>query len=372
MALSALVVAPLLAAAAGCTRTASPAPVPAALEPWPTTLESVRRDAGATHSAPLRPTEDWRIDFGRGLRTPLAIRSGLLLATSVDRRVAVIRASDGDFFWERRLRGVAAGGAVFDRTRVLVGSVEDDSYAQAFELERGFNSWSAETPPPVGAALLEQGRSYWSTESGVLALEHGDGTLLWHARLPGAAVHTPIPHRVGLLVSTTADTLYRLEPSTGRVLDRLLLPATVSATPARVDDRLILPLHDTTVVTVDLDKWRVGTPLRTGGVVRAAPVVDRDGIAYLLTDQSTVWRLAPDGAAVLADPGGAARASLALAANGLLVGRLDGMLLLIDFEGNELWRHDMDDSIEAPALAHEGAVYVPLLRGEIVRLVQDD
>lgn len=361
----------LTAGAAACTRTASPAPVPSALEPWTTPMESVRRDAGAEYAAPTQPVEEWREDAGDGIKAPLALRSNLLIATTTDRRVVVFSAEDGEFLWERRLRGVPSGSAVFDRDAVYVGSQEDDSYAQAFELERGFELWDRAMSPPSAAPLLDGGRTYWPTLSGqVLAIE-GGGEVIWRARLPGSAVTTPVPHPSGLLVATSADTLYRLETGTGIIDARLPLPATPTAMPAMSGNRMLLPLHDTTIVAVDVQDWAVSDTVRLGGLVRAAPVVDGDGTVYLLTEETRVWSWRPGSDPLrLADLGGAARASLALARNGLLVGRLDGELFLIDFDGSVIWSKDMEDSLEAPALAHEGSVYVPLLRGQIVRLRQ--
>jgi hypothetical protein len=102
------------------------------------------------------------------------------------------------------------------------------------------------------------------------------------------------------------------------------------------------------------------------------PVLDRDGTAYVLTEAASVYRIAPDREAErVAALGGAARASLALASNGLLVGRLDGALFFIRRDGTVVWREDFDDSIDAPVAVYRGAVYVPLLRGELVMLRQE-
>ena len=354
---------------AGCSRTARPVPIPDQLQPWTTTLESPRRDAWVGESAPLRPERAWTMELGRGVVGPLAIEADLVFATTFDRRLIVLSASTGSIFWERRLAGAAPSGAVFDRTSVFVASQDRDGSAEAYELARGFLVWRKEIQPPIGAPLLHERVTYWGTETGHLyALSAADGSELWRLNLAGGVVATPILDGGDLLVVTNADTLYRVDMRTGRVTERMELPATPSATPAFDGRYLHLPLHDTTYAVVDVRDRRVVSSFGTGAQVRSMPVLDRDGAAYVLTEAGTVLRVRADGAEPFADVGGAARASIALAANGVLVGRLDGALFLLDFEGNVVWREDFDDSIEAPVAIYHGAVYVPMLRGDLTML----
>ncbi|HUF12739.1 MAG TPA: PQQ-binding-like beta-propeller repeat protein [Longimicrobiales bacterium] len=348
-------------------------PIPADLASWPTVLESARRDAWLDESAPERPIREWTIDLGRGVTAPLAIASDLLFATTIDRRLIVLAASTGSFFWERRLPGAAPAGAVFDPTTVYVAGQEHDGAAEAYELARGFLVWRRELPPPIGAPLLHDGVTYWGTETGrVYALGALDGVQRWRADLAGGVVATPVVDRDDLLIATSADTLYRVEMRTGRAVAGLPLPSTVTATPAFDGRRLHLPMHDTTHVVVDVDEWRIARVDSLDAPARAAPLLDRDGSVFLLTDHATVWRIPSVGPAQrVTELGGAARASLALASNGLLVGRLDGALFFLRRDGTVVWREDFDDSLEAPVAVYRGAVYVPLLRGELVKLRQE-
>ena len=366
-----------LAAAAlllpGCSRTARPVPIPSDLDPWTTTLESPRRDAWLDAEAPEHPVRAWTIELGDGVLGPLAIASDLLFATTVDRRLIVLAASTGSFFWERRLAGAAPAGAVFDRTTVYVASQDRDGEAEAYELARGFLVWRRELHPPIGAPLLHDRVTYWGTETGDLhALAAADGRPLWRADLWGGVVATPVLAGEDLLVVTNADTLYRIESRTGRVTARMGLPATPSATPA-FDGRLLhLPMHDTTHVIVDVDAWSIAHVAPLDAPVRATPVLDADGTAWLLSEHATVWRVDANGVATqVVALGGAARASLTLAANGILVGRLDGALFMLRRDGEIVWDEYFDDSIEAPVAVYRGAVYVPMLRGDLVMLIEE-
>ena len=357
-------------AAAGCSRTSRPVEVPAGLTAWPTVLETSRRDAWLDEQVPLSVRRGWTVDLGRGVLGPLAIHSGLLVATTVDRRLIVLEAGNGDFYWERRTDGAAPAGAVFDRNAVFVAGQDRDGAAEAYELARGFALWSREIPPPVGAPLLHAGVTYWGTETGnVVALNASDGQRLWRTDLAGAITGSPIVDGADLLVITSADTLYRIEQRTGRVSARMPLPSTTTATAAFDGRMLHLPMHDTTHVVVDVRDWRVANAVPVGAPIRATPALDRYGNAWLLAENGVVWRAYPGGAVTeMADLGGAARASIALAANGVLVGRLDGALFFLGYDGAVIWREDFDDSIEAPAAVYEGRVYVPMLRGDLTVL----
>lgn len=357
----------------GCVHTGRMVPVPAGLTAWTTPQETARRDAGATETAPVDPVETWRHDLGSGQLFPIAIRDGLLFSTTMDRRVTVVDAAGGERYWQRRLRGAAAGSAVFDGTSVYVTSQETDSYVQSFEIHRGLGLWATELPRPTGAPLLDGDRLFVPTARGELfAIRTVDGGVSWRARFRGGLIGAPIPTGSELLVLGATDSLFRVSTADGAVRDRMVLPATPSATPALGGDRLVVPLADTTVVRVDLATWALVGRATLPDVVRAAPILAPDGATWLLTDRCGLWRWAPEASSPvrIADLGGACRASLALAANGALVGRLDGHLFLVGFDGETVWERDVEDSIDAPALAWRGAVYVPLLRGDLVRLGQ--
>ena len=65
---------------------------------------------------------------------------------------------------------------------------------------------------------------------------------------------------------------------------------------------------------------------------------------------------------------GAASGSLTAIGRRLVVGRLDGALFVLDETGGVLWRTDLEDSVIAPVATHAGVMFVPLLRGTLVRL----
>ena len=82
----------------------------------------------------------------------------------------------------------------------------------------------------------------------------------------------------------------------------------------------------------------------------------------MLNRNAELWRVRVGARAgeKLASLDGAARASLAVTRDRLLVGRLDGKLFLLDMDGRVLWERDFEDSIVAPVTVANGALYVPL------------
>jgi outer membrane protein assembly factor BamB len=101
------------------------------------------------------------------------------------------------------------------------------------------------------------------------------------------------------------------------------------------------------------------------------PLAATDGAVYLLTRTGAVWRLGPgaDEPVELAAFHRAAGASLTLADDRILVGFLDGTLILLQLDGDIIWRKNMGRSIYAPVTVNQGAIYVPLRDGTVVKLV---
>jgi outer membrane protein assembly factor BamB len=343
------------------------------LEPaYPTILAN----AGRTGLGPGEVLRDeleevWRTELGAGLHAPVIVSRGLILAATASRMVAALDAESGEHYWERRLDGPLPGGLVHDRSTLFVVSDTRTGRAYAMALHRGQRQWmrrvggSSFPPLLVGDTLFVTNHARQ-----VVALRTADGRDLWRARLGAAARSTPVAAGSWLLVSTVQDSLYLMARGTGRIEGRIGLPATVSAPPALRGDTVVLPLHSGELLALrvaDLTElWRV----QLDAPILAAPIAAPDGSWYALTRAATVWRVAADGAG--AEPvialGGAARASLTLARERLIVGRLDGTLYVIGLDGTIHWQRRYRDSIVAPATVADGAVYIPFLKGDLVKL----
>jgi outer membrane protein assembly factor BamB len=314
----------------------------------------------------------WRKGFGRGIVTPLQVHPPLLIATTTGRRVITINAETGAQYWARGFNGPIAGAVLRRDDRIYVATGDRENRFTALTLDRGKKVWASRRVGNfrVQPILLED-RLVGVTEGGLaVAVKVSDGAILWRTPLRAPPGTQPVPVGDDILVATVRDTLYRIAASDGRVLARVALPGTPSASPLLLGHSLILPVQPNHVVTIDLDRMAASPAVPLPATVVARPIAAEDGAAFLLARNGIVLRLDAAGgpARALADVGGATAGSFAGVGALLAVGRLDGTLFLIDRAGREVWRHDFDDSIEAPVAVRDGALFVPLLRGDIVKL----
>jgi len=314
----------------------------------------------------------WRKGFGRGIVTPLQIHSPVLLATTTGRRVVVIDAETGDTYWARRFSGPIGGSVLRRDDRIYVATGDRENRITALALDRGRKVWASRRVGSfrVQPVLLED-RIIGVTDDGLaVAISEADGAILWRTELRAPPATQPVPDGDDVLVVTVRDTLYRIDGADGSVLARIALPGTPSAPPLLLGRRLILPVQPRHVVSVDVDAMAASPAVPVPALVLAAPVTGEPGQSFLLARNGQIVRfdartntVAPAG-----DVGGAAAGSFAGVGALLAVGRLDGKLFLVDRGGHEVWQQDFEDSIDAPVAALDGVMYVPLLRGDIVRL----
>jgi len=337
---------------------------------WPGTPG--RDPSVAPGTAPSAWRAVWRKGYGRGIVMPLQVHLPLLVATTTGRAVVTINAETGAAYWSHRFSGPIAGAALRRDDRVYVATGDRENRITALTLERGRKLWASRR---VGSfrvqPILLEDRLLGVTDAGlVVAVNESDGALLWRTPIGASPAVQPVPDGGDVLVATVRDTLYRIGAGDGRVKARVALPGTPSAPPVVRDRVLILALQPHHVVTVDLDRMAVSAPVSLPATVVAAPVPGVDGEVFLLTRTGLVLRLDPTGRSArrIADVGGAAAGSFAGVGPLLAVGRLDGRLFLLDRMGTVRWQQDFDDSIEAPVAVHDGTIWVPLLRGDVVRL----
>ncbi len=309
----------------------------------------------------------WREDVGRGLTQPIAVVGPVVVAVTTDRLLVTLSSETGELFWTERVNAPVLGPPVRDGDRFYISTGRRDERVYAIDTERGRRIWAQRTGVAIATPALGGDTLYVATSAGVRALRTFDGSGVFDRRLPGVPVARPVVHGQRVWVATTTDTLFGLDRATGAIEARITLPATVAAPPLLDGDRLYLPLHSGDIAIADLAAHRILRTLTLGAPVLAQPV-RAGGAVYALTRSAEVWRIDGDRAERIASLGGTATGSLAAAGDRLLVGRLDGALLAIDLDGTVRWSRDLGDSIVSPAVVSESAVFVPLLRGTLVKL----
>lgn len=355
---------------AGCGPSARAVPADVSPVEGGILLGGPSRSAGADQAPPLDPEVKWQVVVGRGILSPVIVTGPLLLVGTANHEVTALRTGNGDRYWNRKLDGPVSGGIAWQGRTLYVGNDEQGGKAYALELHKGKTVWDRKIGPVPFAPLVLGDTLIYATENGViLGIAAKSGKELWRARLRGSPRAAPLPFGDALVVPTSADSLYLLSAADGAIRKRHGLPGSVTAPPALAGDVVILGFFDGSAAAFTLPKLDPVWKADLGAPVIAPPVVAPDGNTYLLTTSAEVWRVAPTGDAErLAKLGGAASRSISLARDHLVIGRLDGTVFLLRRDGTQVWDRKLDGSVAAPATVHDGAVYVPLLSGKIVKL----
>ncbi len=338
---------------------------------WPETLGAASRTPYLTERVPSNPTIQWEGRFGRGYTDVPAVDAQLLIASSSAKTVTVVDATKGSRYWERRFNGPIAGALLRLDDRLYGATQSRDGRVESVSVARGRHAWTFKMhSPAVGGALLRDSVIYAGSERGdMFALHIDGGTQLWKIRLPSPIATPPVAWGSDLVLITTRDSMLRVDRATGRMQPGVHLPGSSSAPVALDGDRMLVPLHPGVLHAIALPGMTTQWSVVVGAPILAAPAIDTNGDAYVLTRTADVWRIEPSGAARrIAALGGAATSSLTLTADGLLVGTLDGVVHMMQRDGTILWQRTFPRSVRSPVAVHGGAIYVPLGDGRLVML----
>jgi len=338
---------------------------------WLATLRNPERAPFRQETAPeSAPGVVWRRGTERGLTAAPIVQGDLLILGSTGRVLAITSAINGSEYWHRRFNGPVVGSPLRAGANVAVATASRDGSVYAYTVERGRKRWHRKLHAPVTIApVYHAGRIYTGTLRGELyGLDADDGDVEWRTMLPGHPVGAPVVLADALLLATARDTLLRVSLDDGVVAARAGMTGTLTAPPALSDDRLLVPEHPDLIASYDARTLALLRLDTLDGPVLAAPAIADDGSAYVLTRDGTLWLLDRGGSRRLASVGGTVRESLTLARNGVLIGRLDGTLVMLRRDGTELWREQYQSSIRAPVALADGAAYVGLLSGRLVKL----
>lgn len=347
----------------------SPRPVPPTVEnTWPTPLGSARRAAFENELVPDSLDVAWDINSGSGMRAGILVTDSALFVGTTNRQLLAFSTTQGRKHWDQRLEG-ELGELVRSGRTLFAVSGEWNGRVHARDVERGRMIWRKQIGPSRHSLLLESGVVYAAADSGqVFALRSEDGEQVWRTNVRGALVATPISVGEALIVTTTMDTLYRISKRDGAIVARGHIASSVTAHPAALDGLLILGTHSGAVLGVDattlLTRWRVDT----GAPILAAPIVSNDNTIHVANRDAQIWRIRDGTGTKVVQLDGAVTTSFTLARDRYIVGMVDGTLLITDMDGNIVAQHKFNDTVSAPVSVRGRALYVPLLRGRIVKL----
>jgi outer membrane protein assembly factor BamB len=338
---------------------------------WTGTLGGVQRTPFLLERVPPEPSIQWEARFGRGYTDVPFVSNQLLIGASSAKTITVANPANGSRFWERRVNGIITGALLRLNERLYVATQSRDGRVEAFRLEQGRHAWTFKMhSPATGGPVIVDSTLFVGSERGeffALNIDHGEQ--LWRVRIPAPLAAAPVPWGGDLFVVTARDSLLRVDRTNGTVSPGILLSGSSSAPIALAGDRLLIPVQPGTIQAVHAPDMRVEWTAHVGAPVLAAPALDANGDIYVLTRTADVWRISAAGAAQrVARLGGAASGSLTLTADGIIVGRLDGSIIMIQRDGTVLWQRNFTHSVRTPVAVRNGSIYVPLGDGHLVML----
>ena len=339
--------------------------------PWPAYLGTPQHDASAAETLSADPRPRWKVSIGRAVRGCPAVGEGVIAVGTADRQVVLLDRATGQVLWRTRLQGTIRAGPLLDRDRLYVGTeASPDGRVYALHLKDGRVAWSTRTGSVEASLALDHDTLFAGTESGVvLRLATADGKVAWRRQLPGAVRAAPVPTSHGLVVATSADTLFLLDRATGEVRRRVATAGAVLAGPALAPDKSEIYFGTTGghVVAAALPRLSTTWDVDAGDAVFGAPALTRDTV-YALARNGTLWLIprANAGAARSLRLDIVATAGPTPLARGILAASVSGEVVLVDpTSGAIAWRVQLDGPIEQPPLVRDGDLVVIGGRGDI-------
>lgn len=334
------------------------------------TLGNARRALYENEAIPAAPVVEWDVNAGSGIRGTLILLDSTVLVATTNRQMLAYHRRSGRKHWDQRFNNGVMSTALYDRNTVYVATDEYDGSLFALKTDRGRRIWKRTVGPVRFTPLLDNSVLFLGTDRGLVsALSADEGTQLWRAGFRAPIGESPLDAGDRIIVFTTSDSVFAMRKSDGGITARGSTRSSPSAPPALSGNTVLVAMQDSSIVGYDAQNlnqlWRV----QTSSPVLAAPVVGENGDAYAVSRDGTVYRIREGRAQTIAALGRAVSASVTLARGHLLVGSYDGTLLAVTTsDGKVVWQHKFNDSIIAPVAVGGQAVYVPLLRGRIVKL----
>jgi outer membrane protein assembly factor BamB len=350
-----------------------PPPHPVAIGSAPaygTVLGNQRRALYEDEAIPgAQPTIAWDVNAGAGMRGTLLLLDSVVIAATTNRELLAYQRATGRRHWQRRFGNAVTSTVLYDRNVLYVGTDENDGSLHAREITRGGERWRVRVGAVSTTPLLGPDVIYVGTQQGaVTALALENGSRRWRVGLPGAIAETLIDAGDHLVAFGTNDSIFALRKNDGALLASGVLPGTPSAAAALAGHTIIVPIHPGAVIGVDANSLAVLWRADAAAPVLTPAAIAEDGSAYVAARDGSVYRIRAGQAERIAQLEHALSGSLTLARDHLLLGSYDGTLTAVSLDGRVLWTYAFDDSIVAPVAVGDQSVYVPLLRGRIVKL----
>jgi len=330
-------------------------------------LGSAARVAGADSFA-ANPQPVWRTSVARGIYGAPALSDDVIALALADHRVALLNRATGDILWRRRLGQAIGAGPLISDDRIFVAEQTAGGHGVALRLDNGKTIWSADAGDVVAPLALADHALYAATAEGLVGrLDPDRGGWVWRTRLRGAVRAAPLVTRAGLVIATDTDSLYLLDRATGAVRVRRGVRGAVLAAPAFGDSLLVLGTMAGRVEALDAATLETRWNLEFDDPIVGSIAVRRD-TAYALTGRGllAIVPLAHPDAARRVVTGVVTRAGPTPTARGVLVGGVNGEIVLVDGAGTHRWSARIEPPVSEPVIVDAHTLVAVSLRGDVV------
>jgi outer membrane protein assembly factor BamB len=337
---------------------------------WTLRHGDLRHAAHIDERVPTRVRVAWNENMGRGLPSTPVVQQDLILSVVSGGGLITASTANGERYWGRRFNGSIAGQVLRIGGTVLFVTQHRNSTVYALDARTGKRLWSRRlNARAVAEPAYADSMIYIVTDRGdVHAIGIATGAISWNARVAAQPVQPPLILGDALILASR-DTLVHVALDGGAVRARHPIAAVPTAPLAARGDTITIAMQGGIISAYAERGAREVWRHVLDATVLAAPVVADDAV-YVLTRNVDLYRLEPYRAERIADLDGAATESLTVTATGALIGRLDGRIALIGFDGAQIWEEQLNGSIRAPAAVSNASVYVSTLTGRMAKLTQ--
>ncbi len=321
---------------------------------------------GATLRGPHRdPEVRWRVRTGRRVfSSPALTREGYAVFGSLDGSVQAVD-RDGVVRWANRraARVFSSPASVGDLT--VIGS--DAREVVALD-GRGVERWRAEVPQDMDAPVFATAEGETLVASGDLRAFSRAGQLRWTTALAGH-VFGPIARGTGteVLVPEMRGSVAVIDAADGRLVRRVEVGGFLYGGPLGLDDgAFVVGLSDGTIRCFNADggaRWSFATEGATRRLgARATPALRADGVVVVGAEDGRIYGLRPaDGTVVFrVATSGPVRSRACFDRDGwAYVGSEDDQVHAIAPDNSEAWRVTLGADVDSsPRLIADGLLVV--------------
>ena len=217
--------------------------------------------------------------------------------------------------------------------------------------------------PDVTAVVIEDDQ----LPGGMVKIEIAEGHEAWSVTLPGTVRAAPLPVSRGIIVATSADSLFLIGDSSGVILRRRRTRGTVLASPALADSVVVLGTSAGRIEAVD------------AGTLRTLWVYDMDEpiVGSIAVRGGTAWALSARGVLVglplVGSTDGARHVDLGLVARagpmpfpgGILVCAVGGEIIWLSDALERHWSARVESPLVEPPIVDGRTMIVTSQRGDV-------